>query len=158
MGPVSARAIDEYFCGSWSDFEKAIKDVFCFFHIADVSEALNRNIYNWYADEMEGKLWRPVLKEITFIRVAANAGTDGNPFSNTKVVVTGTVNDMSRKDINELLTILGAIVGDSVGRQTDYLIVGKSPGRKKLATALNYGVKIIPEGQFAKMLSDSEIA
>ena len=157
MGPNNARAIDEYFCGSWDEFEKAIKDEFCFFHIAGVSPALSKNIYSWYADEAEEKLWRPVLKEITFVGQAAKTGVSGNPFANANVVVTGTVNGMNRKDITELLTLLGANVSDSVTKSTTYLIVGEAPGAKKLSTALSYGTKIITEGHFAKMLGESEM-
>lgn len=157
MGPNNARAIDEYFLGSWDDFERAIKEEFCFFHIAGVSQTLSRNIYNWYADEAEAKLWRPVLKEITFVNQPVKVGVAGNPFVNANVVVTGTVNGMNRKDITELLTFLGANVNDSVTKNTTYLIVGEAPGAKKLSTALNYGTKIITEGHFAKMLSESAV-
>lgn len=156
MGANNARAIDEYFCGSWDAFEEAIKDGFFFFHIEGVSQALDRNIYNWYADETEEKHWRPVLKEITFTGKPVSVGEGGNPFCNANVVVTGTVNEMNRKDITELLTLLGANVGDSVTKNTTYLIVGAAPGAKKLATALNYGTKIITESHFAKMLSECE--
>lgn len=72
-------------------------------------------------------------------------------------MVTGTVNGMNRKDITELLTLLGASVNDFVTPNTTYLIVGEAPGTKKLATALSYGTKIITEGHFAKMLSESEV-
>lgn len=157
MGVNNARAIDEYFYGSWEEFEKAIQEEFCFFHIADVSQALSRNIYHWYADEAEAKLWRPVLKEITFVGQPTKIGEAGNPFSNANVVVTGTVNGMNRKDITDLLFLLGANVQDAVAKNTTYLIVGESPGTKKLSTALNNGTKIITEGHFAKMLSESEI-
>ena len=157
MGPNNAKAIDEYFTGSWDEFEKAIKEEFCFFHIAGVSQALSRNIYTWYADKSQEKLWRPVIKEITFINHAVKIGERGNPFKNANVVVTGTVNGMNRKEITELLTLLGAFVNDSVTKNTTYLIVGEAPGTKKLSTALNYGTKIITEGQFAKMLSESTV-
>lgn len=70
----SSSQIDEYFLGSWDDFERAIREEFCFFHIAGVSQALSRNIYTWYADESEAAPWRPVLKEITFIRQARKVG------------------------------------------------------------------------------------
>lgn len=156
MGPNNARAIDEYFLGSWDDFEKAIREEFCFFHIAGVSQALSKNIYTWYADEAEARLWRPVLKEITFINHAVKVGEAGNPFSNANVVVTGTVNGMNRKDITELLTLLGAFVSDSVTKNTTYLIVGEAPGTQKLSAALSYGTKIITEGHFAKMLGESD--
>ncbi len=156
MGPNNARAIDEYFLGSWTDFEKAINNGFSFDHIADVSPSLNRNIYKWFGDEVEGEAWRPVLKEITFIKQAAKVGKDGNPFFNANVAVTGIVNGMNRKDITDLLMLLGAHVDDNVTKNTTYLIVGEHPGSKKLSAALTNGTPIITEGHFAKMLNESD--
>ena len=157
MGPANARAIEEYFENSWEAFEQAIRDDFCFFHIAGISQALSRNIHRWYRDEKEAKLWRPVLKEITFGSRRVKSGVPGNPFYRTSVVVTGTVNGMNRKDVTELLSLLGAEVKDSVTTETNYLIVGEAPGVKKLSAALQYGVRVIPEGHFAKMLAASEV-
>ncbi len=157
MSSKNAKALDEYFDGSWHAFENAIKNEFCFFHIAGVSQALNRNIYNWYKDESEEKLWRPVLKEITFVGQPIEVGSAGNPFENANVVVTGTVNGMNRHDITELLTLLGANVEDQITKQTTYLIVGENPGAEKLSTALKLGKTIITEGHFARMLAESEV-
>lgn len=158
MGPGNARAIDEYFDGSWDDFEKAVKEEFSFFHIAGVSQALSRNIHVWYSDEKEEELWRPVLKEISFIGSAQTADAQDNPFKNAKVVITGTVNNMNRKDIKDLLALMGAVVCDSVTKNTKYLIVGEAPGMKKIATAMELGIEIIPNGSFARMLSQCEAA
>ena len=97
------------------------------------------------------------VKEITFVGQPVKIGEAGNPFSNAGVVVTGTVNGMNRKDITELLTLLGAYVSDSVTKNTTYLIVGEAPGAKKLAAALSFGTKIITEGHFTKMLAESAV-
>lgn len=37
MNYNSAKAIDDYFCGSFDAFEKAIKEQFSFFHIAGIN-------------------------------------------------------------------------------------------------------------------------
>ena len=65
---------------------------------------------------------------------------------------------MNRKDIKELLTMMGAVVSDSVTKTTKYLIVGKAPGMKKIATAMELGIEIIPSGRFAGMLSQCAAA
>ena len=156
MGANHAESIDKYFCGSWDGFEKAIREKFSFFHIEGISQALSRNIYHWYADEAETMLWRPVLKEISFVGQQINIWEGGNQFFNANAVVTGTVNGMSRKDITELLTLLGAFVSDAVTKDTTYLLVGEAPGAQKLSAALSYGTRIITEGHFAKMLAESE--
>lgn len=53
--------------------------------------------------------------------------------------------------------LLGAYVTDSVTKNTTYLIVGEAPGAKKLATALDFGTKIITDGHFTKVLAESEV-
>lgn len=157
MTPAAAKEIDEYFCGSWDLFEKAVCAGFSFFHIDGVSQALSRNIYGWYGNKTEEKLWRPVLKEITFIGRKAAVGESGNPFANAGVAVTGTVNGMNRRDIAELLKLLGAEVSDTVTKNTTYLIVGERPGAEKLSAALAYGTAIVTERHFARMLAESEL-
>lgn len=154
MGPNNAREISEYFNGSWNEFEKAVKEEFCFFHISGVSQALSKNIIKWYNDESQQRLWKPLLKELIFIDTDSQCYEGDNAFAGKNVVVTGTVNGMSRQEITELLKLLGAIPSDSVSGKTSYLIVGEAPGTKKLSAALAGGVKIITEGQFIKMLSE----
>ena len=157
MGPTQARAIDEYFYGSWEAFEKAVNEEFRFNHIAGVSPKLSGNIYAWYHNAEEEKHWRAVLKEITFIGQNDRTGKEGNLFCNANVVVTGIINGMNRADITELLHLLGANVTDTVTKQTAYLIAGESPGAKKLSDALTLGTQILTQSRFAKMLAETEI-
>ena len=157
MRAGSAAAIDEYFYGSWEKFEKAIREGFRFSHIAGISPTLERNLFSWYADEAEGALWRPVLQEITFIGQPDQIGKEGNPFFNANVVVTGCVNGMNRKDITDLMVLLGASVSDRITKGTTYLIVGEDPGTEELSEALRFGTKIVTEGHFAKMLSEQTV-
>ena len=154
MSASNARAIDEYFYGSWDDFEKAVQDGFSFDHIAGISRRLSKNIHAWYENEEEGKTWRAVLREISLIGNAKEVGESGNPFKNANVVVTGSVNGMNAEDLSELLSILGAVTQDTVSKNTNYLIVGADPETEKLSAALMNGVKIITEGHFARMLSN----
>ncbi len=55
---------------------------------------------------------------------------DESPFTGKSVVVTGTLENFTRRDIGDLLEKLGARVTNSVSRRTDYLIVGKGAGSK----------------------------
>ena len=98
-------------------------------------------------------MWRPVINEITFNERKKRSSRDKiNSFTDMNVVVTGTITGMTRDKINEVLTLLGAIVGTSVSKNTDYLIVGAAPGGKKLSAAIKNGTKIITESQFLTML------
>ena len=68
-----------------------------------------------------------------------------------KIVVTGTLESMSREDAKRVVLENGGDWVSSVSKNTDYVVVGENPG-SKLATAEKLEVKIINEKQFLKML------
>ena len=151
MGPQAAKILNDYYYGNWKLFEKDAQEGFAFSHIEGISPTLEKNIHRWYRDAREEALWRPVLKEVTFMersRRRENAGA----FTDANVVITGTLSTLTRKQAHELLNLIGANPSDSVTQNTDYLIVGMDPGNKKISKALQYGVTILYEQQFAEML------
>jgi len=72
-------------------------------------------------------------------------------FAGATVVVTGTLNIMSREQAHEKIRAAGGTVGTSVGKKTAYLVVGEHPG-SKLAQAEKLGVRVLSEGEFVRML------
>ena len=111
LGSSHAKAIDEYFYGSFVRFEQAIKEGFCFFHIEGVTEAVSRQIYKWYENEAEEKLWRPVLQEVTFDdRSAEVYGKKGlyKPFGKAFREL---AEDMDEADLEDLLNSFGLLIG-----------------------------------------------
>lgn len=79
------------------------------------------------------------LKETTLIQDSI--------FNGKTVCVTGTLELMTRKEIKDYLTRLGANVTGSVSKKTDYLICGKEAG-SKLEKANQLGVTVLTEEQF----------
>ncbi|NLW22652.1 MAG: NAD-dependent DNA ligase LigA [Tissierellia bacterium] len=65
-------------------------------------------------------------------------------FKNKTVVITGTIEGFSRKEIKSIIEGMGGKVTSSVSRNTDYVIVGKDPG-SKYTKALELGIEIIDE-------------
>lgn len=156
MNHEAALEIDDYFKGSWDGFVQALREGFPFSHIAGVTETLEKNIYTWYGDENEQELVRAVLEEVTVWGQKDRTGEAGNPFRNAVVSVTGRVNGMNKKDMSDLLSILGAKVEEKVGAGTTYLIVGQEPDTVKLASALQAGVSLITEGHFSRLLAETQ--
>jgi DNA ligase (NAD+) len=66
-------------------------------------------------------------------------------------VITGTLAGFAREEAKNLIEKLGGKVSSSVSRQTDFLIVGESPG-SKLDKARELGVTILNEADFLKLL------
>ena len=63
--------------------------------------------------------------------------------------------NLTRKQVTEVLQLMGANVSETVSRNTDILIVGSMPGSRKLGMAMRLGTKIITESQFAEILANS---
>jgi DNA ligase (NAD+) len=66
-------------------------------------------------------------------------------------VLTGGLNQYTRKEAQELIERLGGRVSSSVSKKTDFVLAGEDPGSKyEKAQAL--GVKIIDENEFSEMI------
>jgi DNA ligase (NAD+) len=156
VGRAAGRILDSYFNGDWDAFENAILSGFDFTQIQDFGRTLHDNIYSWYADESEAKLWRPLLIHINIIGETGKTSTNANNvFFGKTVVATGKLINYTRDGIQEKLLSLGAKPGSSISKNTDYLIVGENAG-SKLDRAHSLGVTTLTESEFEAMLNPAE--
>lgn len=68
-------------------------------------------------------------------------------FNGKTVCLTGTLEFMTRKEMKDYLTRLGANVTGSVSKKTDYVICGRDAG-SKLEKAQTLGVTVLSEEEF----------
>ncbi|MEX0904381.1 MAG: NAD-dependent DNA ligase LigA [Balneolaceae bacterium] len=68
-----------------------------------------------------------------------------------KIVLTGTLQDFSRKEAAELIEKHGGATTSSVSKNTDYVLAGDSAG-SKLQKARELGIDILDENQFKEMI------
>jgi DNA ligase (NAD+) len=66
-------------------------------------------------------------------------------------VFTGTLSQFTREEAKDAVEARGARAASSVSRNTDYLVAGANPG-SKLTNAEKYGIKIIDESRFDKLI------
>lgn len=154
VGRHAGRDLDRYFHGSWEAFEESIQSGFDFTQLPDFGKTMNNNIYQWYADAEEEKLWRPLLQYIEFEKENPTMNTNmTNPFAGKTVVATGKLENYTRDGIQMKLLSLGAKPASSVSKKTDYLIVGEKAG-SKLTKAQQLGVTTLTEQEFEDMLAE----
>lgn len=79
--------------------------------------------------------------------------TVGGKLAGQNFVVTGTLETMSRDAAAEKIRALGGTFQSSVGKDTDYLVVGKNVGASKLAKAAKLGTTQLNEEQFLQLVS-----
>jgi DNA ligase (NAD+) len=74
------------------------------------------------------------------------------PLNGKNFVVTGSLESMSRDEAAEKIRSLGGTFQSSVGKETDYLVVGANVGESKLKKARDLGTKEITEDEFLELL------
>ena len=154
VGRHAGRDLDRHFGGSWEAFEQAIQEGFDFTQLPDFGQTMHNNIYTWYADAEEAKLWRPLLEKVIFEKENTDMSMNtSNPFYGKTVVATGKLANYTRDGIQMKLMSLGAKPTSSVTKNTDYLIVGEKAG-SKLAKAQQLGVPTLTEQEFEDMLAE----
>ena len=89
----------------------------------------------------------------TGIELEAPSLPPASPAAGKTFVLTGTLSSLKRSEAKEVITRNGGRIASSVGRNTDYLIVGESPG-SKLRKAGDLGIAILSEDEFLRLLGD----
>jgi DNA ligase (NAD+) len=122
--------------------------------VADVGPVIAADVRGFLDDERH-------LRELARLRhfglkwpegpaTYAKNATHG-PLAGLTVVLTGTLEGMTREQAGERLAALGAKVSGSVSKKTSYLIAGSEAGSKR-TRARELGVRILDESGLAQLL------
>ncbi len=118
--------------------------------VEGVGGIVAQSIVEWFADPENHR----ILKLFAKYGVKPEAVKRvGGPLSGKNFVVTGSLESMSREEAAERIRALGGTFQSSVGKDTDYLIVGANVGASKLAKAARLGTAQITEQDLLKLLT-----
>ena len=109
--------------------------------IKDVGEIIAKNIVEYFADTKNVKLVDDLIDAGIKIKYESNINLQ-SVFTGKTIVITGTLDGITRPEMQELLEKLGANVSSSISSKTDYLLCGENAG-SKLAKAKSLGINII---------------
>jgi DNA ligase (NAD+) len=73
------------------------------------------------------------------------------------IVVTGTLEAMSREDAEEAIKARGGKAPGSVSKKTTAVVVGEAPGAAKLTKAEELGVPVLDEPAFLHVLETGDL-
>ncbi|WP_457913724.1 NAD-dependent DNA ligase LigA [Candidatus Gillettellia adelgis] len=74
-------------------------------------------------------------------------------FTGKIIVITGSLDQLSRDDAKQRLQALGARICSGVSKKTDLVIAGKATG-SKLVRAKQFGIQIIDEAEFLRLIAN----
>lgn len=143
VGLQTALDTAEHF-GDLDSFRKASIDDLA--QVDGIGQVVAEAIHKWLATKEHQKLLDRLLEAgINFEQEKKSDELKG-----LSIVVTGTLDDMSREEAQELIRKKGGKAVSSVSKETDYVVAGANPGTK-LAKAEKLGVKILDEAGFKKL-------
>ena len=118
--------------------------------ISDVGPVVAKSIYQYFNDKINLRLLDKLEKvgiNIQKVEVVKPSG----PLLDKKIVVTGTLEKMSREEVKAAIRQAGGGFVSAVSKNTDYVVVGQNPG-SKAAKAKNLGLKILNEEDFLSLI------
>jgi DNA ligase (NAD+) len=117
--------------------------------VEGVGVVVAESVVAWFADPDNHELFNKFRKYKVGPQEVKKVG---GPLSGLRFVVTGSLEQMGREQAGEKIRALGGTFQSSVGKDTDYLVVGKNVGASKLVKADKLGTKQISEQDLLKLL------
>ena len=117
--------------------------------IKDIGPIVAKNIYDFFADIYNKNIIKKLLNYgicIKYKNIKKH-----NKFKNYTFVITGTFNNYSRKELEEIIDSNGGKISSSVSKNTTFLLLGNNPGSKH-KKAKNLKTKILTEKELIKLL------
>ncbi len=113
-----------------------------------VGEIVAESIIAWFADPDNEAL----LEKFKKLDVKPVYEKKSGKLTGQNFVVTGSIVGMNRDELADRIRMLGGIFQTAVARDTNYLVVGDNTGSSKIKKAKSYGIPIINESEFKKMI------
>ncbi len=162
VGPTAARALALAF-GSVDAITAASPEQLV--AVDDVGPTIAASVRDWFTVDWHAAIaekWRAAgvqLAQEGFVPPASPSGgpDDAGPLAGVTVVITGTLEGLTRDDAAEAVKRLGGKVTGSVSKKTDFVVAGASPGSKH-EKALALGVPVLDEAGLGVLLDQGPAA
>jgi DNA ligase (NAD+) len=109
------------------------------------------SIYNFFHSPAGEKLVNDLRAAGVKLSEVVKAKPTAGPLVGKTVVVTGTLQNYARKEIEDVIALHGGKATGSVSKKTDYVVVGDEAG-SKLDKARQLGVAVLTEEEFEKLI------
>jgi DNA ligase (NAD+) len=148
VGETTARNLSNYFKSIKKLMSTSFDELIT---LDDIGPRVASNIMQFFEDDYSKSV---VLELVSHLKIKNPAEiSQDSALLNKIVVITGTLKELKRDDLKNMLIDKGAKVSGSVSSKTDYLIVGANAGSKlKKANELN--VTVITEDKIFSFLDE----
>lgn len=151
VGEVTARNLAEAY-GALQPLMDATQEELL--AIPDIGPTVSSHIANFFRQAQNQSVIRRLIQAGIHFPETATHKEDHQPFLGRTLVVTGTLESLSRDEAHDKIRALGGRPSGSVSRKTDFLIAGKNAG-SKAEEARKLGIPILTEREFQELSEPS---
>ena len=149
VGEATAIALAEHFGDLDALMQASLEEIQ---EVRDVGPVVAGHVREFFDEERNRKVVAQLRAAgVDWPRLRRSVASGTGPMAGKVVVITGTLQSMSREEAREAARAAGATVTESVSKKTSLLVVGAEAG-SKLKKAQDLGVTIVDEAAFLKML------
>jgi DNA ligase (NAD+) len=152
VGEATALALAEHF-GSLDALQSASTDDIQ--QVPDVGPVVALHVRDFFGEPHNRKVIRALREAgVSWPEGGRIRRAPGGALAGEVVVITGTLDSMSRDEARSAARAAGATVTDSVSRKTTLVVAGADPG-SKLRKATELGVRVVDEAEFLRLAARS---
>lgn len=117
----------------------------------DIGPVVAQSIFNWFNNQNNITLLEKLDSVKITITLEGLLNIHNSRLVNKTFVLTGSLEQLTRDQVKQMIREKGGAVSSSVSSKTDYVVAGDSPG-SKYDKAQKLGVKIISEKEFVQLV------
>lgn len=151
VGEVTAKNLANHFLSLEAIEEANLEQLL---DVSDVGEIVANHVVTFFQQAHNQEVINGLLAAgIHWPTPVQNRVTEDTIFAGKVVVLTGSLQQMSRTDAKQKLESFGAKVTGSVSAKTDYVIAGEKAG-SKLTKAEQLGISVLTEAEWIEMIGE----
>ena len=152
VGEATARALAQHFGGLEPMLQASAEQIE---EVPDIGPIIAASVHRFFQEphnrQVIEALVDPTRGGIHWPAVARETIAGAAPLAGKSFVLTGTLQELTREQAQQLILDLGGKVTGSVSKKTDYVVAGAEAG-SKLKKAEQLGVTILDEAQFRELV------
>lgn len=121
--------------------------------IPGLGSTIAEGIKSYFSDPKNLQLIEQLKEKGLHFKNNLKNNKKSNKLNGYHFVVSGKFKNFTRQEIKDNIEQNGGIVTESVSENRNYLLIGKNPGPSKMEKAQKYGIPIIDENTYLKMIA-----